>query len=365
MNNEKFTPNVDFSFVRYANCWEDPNLLIKSLNPAPGKRLLSICSAGDNSLSLIASGAEVIAADLNPAQLACAELRKETIRALDQKEFLQFAGITFADNRSNTYQTIRQDLTESTQRYWDAQPDVIDHGFIHAGKFEHYFKLFRTRIMPLIHRKAIIHQLLQNKSPEQRKTFYHQTWNNRRWQWLFRLFFSKRIMGKHGRDPEFFKHVEGLVADRILARTEYALTELDTSDNPYLTYILTGNFGSSLPHYLDPENYTSIQNHIDNLTLRLGAIDAIAEEHGPKSFDGYNLSDIFEYLSPDQCSGVYGHLLNAARPRARFAYWNMLVPRECPVSLAEQITSLTEEANTLFLEDQAFFYSRFVVEEVQ
>ena len=365
MNSEKTIPNADFSFVRYANCWEDPCLLIKALQPSVGKRILSIASAGDNSLSLLAAGAEVLAADLNPAQLACAELRKEAIRALDQKEFLQFAGIAVAEDRKKTYRGIRNALTRDAQRYWDVRPDVIASGFIHAGKFENYFRLFRTRIMPLIHRQETIQQLLQKKSMEKRYHFYHQVWCNRRWKWLFHLFFSKRAMGRLGRDPEFFRHVEGSVADRILARTEHALTILDTSANPYLRYILTGNFGATLPHYLQPNNYEAIRRNIDNLKLRHGAIDAVAEEYGAGSFDGYNLSDIFEYLSPEQCAGVYGRLLAAARPKARFAYWNMLVPRKCPNSLADRIVFLEDEAQSLFREDMAFFYSRFVVEEVR
>jgi S-adenosylmethionine-diacylglycerol 3-amino-3-carboxypropyl transferase len=159
--------------------------------------------------------------------------------------------------------------------------------------------------------------------------------------------------------------VEGSVADRIFERTEYALTELDTSENPYLTYILTGNFQKALPHYLKPATYKAIQGNINNLAFRHGAIDAIAEEHGVGSFDGYNLSDIFEYLSPEQCTEVYGRLLAAARPKARFAYWNMLVPRECPAGLSEKTIPLADEAKALFMTDQAFFYSRFVVEEVR
>lgn len=365
MNSEKTIPDADFSFVRYANCWEDPRLLIAALHPSPGKRILSIASAGDNSLSLLATGAEVVAADLNPAQLACAELRKEAIRALDQQEFLQFAGIASAGDRQKTYRGIRNTLTQNAQRYWDARPDVIASGFIHAGKFENYFRLFRTRIMPLIHRKETIQQLLQKKSQEERYQFYHQVWCNRRWKWLFRLFFSKRSMGKFGRDPEFFRHVEGSVADRILARTEHALTLLDTHTNPYLRYILTGNFGATLPHYLQSDNYEAIRRNIDNLTFRHGAIDAIAEEYGANSFDGYNLSDIFEYLSPEQCTEVYERLLAAARPKARFAYWNMLVPRKCPDSLADRVVLLEDEAQSLFHEDMAFFYSRFVIEEVR
>lgn len=63
MTDIKNTPDADFSFVRYANCWEDANLLIKSLLPTAGKRILSIASAGDNSLSMLVEGSEVVAAD--------------------------------------------------------------------------------------------------------------------------------------------------------------------------------------------------------------------------------------------------------------------------------------------------------------
>jgi len=365
VNKENNRPPADFSFVRYANCWEDPALLVKALRPARGKRLLSIASAGDNSLSLVASGAEVVAVDLNPAQLACAELRKEAIRALDHATYLQFAGIDATSERLDAYRSIRPALGPAAQSYWDARADILAAGFIHAGKFERYFRLFRDWVLPLIHAPRTIHGLLEPKRLQARRDFYRDTWDNRRWKLLFRVFFSRTMMGRLGRDPAFFNHVEGRVSSRILQRAHYALTELDTSRNPYLSYILTGNYKPELPHYLQPENYRAIRQQIDHLTLRQGTVDAIAEEYGPRSFDGYNLSDIFEYLSPEQCVDVYGRLLKSARPAARLAYWNMLVPRQCPSSLASRIRPLESEAQQLFLEDRAFFYSRFVLEEVK
>ena len=39
-----------FDKIRYANCWEDPELLIEVF--ANGGKFISIASAGDNSLSL-------------------------------------------------------------------------------------------------------------------------------------------------------------------------------------------------------------------------------------------------------------------------------------------------------------------------
>lgn len=52
MSSEINIPAADFSFVRYANCWEDAALLVRALRPAPGMRLLSIASAGDENGTL-------------------------------------------------------------------------------------------------------------------------------------------------------------------------------------------------------------------------------------------------------------------------------------------------------------------------
>jgi S-adenosylmethionine-diacylglycerol 3-amino-3-carboxypropyl transferase len=52
-----------------------------------------------------------------------------------------------------------------------------------------------------------------------------------------------------------------------------------------------------------------------------------------------------------------------ARPGARFAYWNMLVPRRLGTSFPDRIRLLENEARELFARDQAFFYSAFILEE--
>ena len=84
---------------------------------------------------------------------------------------------------------------------------------------------------------------------------------------------------------------------------------------------------------------------------------------GGRGFDGFNLSDIFEYLDTATCEKIYGTLLRMARPGARLAYWNMLAPRKCPGALLNRIRPL-EQAERLFRQDMAFFYSTFVLEEV-
>ena len=62
-------------------------------------------------------------------------------------------------------------------------------------------------------------------------------------------------------------------------------------------------------------------------------------------------------------AAIYGRLLDEARPGARLAYWNMLVPRRLAASFPERARSLESESRELFARDQAFFYSAFVLEE--
>ena len=70
-------------------------------------------------------------------------------------------------------------------------------------------------------------------------------------------------------------------------------------------------------------------------------------------------------MNPELCEAVYGQLLDVSKPGARFAYWNMLVPRQCPEGYAERVEHLDDFSQTMFEKDRAFFYSRFVVEEVK
>src|SRR5437868_2310437 len=113
---------ADFGIIRYANCWEDADVLVAALRPGTGKRILSIASAGDNALALLGEGAAVVAADLSPAQLACTELRMAGFRRLEYSELLSFLGVRPASDRLTTYRKLSADLSEPARRFWDSRP---------------------------------------------------------------------------------------------------------------------------------------------------------------------------------------------------------------------------------------------------
>ncbi len=349
---------ASFDLIRYANCWEDATVLADALELKSGDRCLSIASAGDNSFSLLASDVEeVVAVDVSSVQLALVELRAAAIGMLDDSELLAFLGIGPSTARAKTYRNLRGRLSQDARAYWDRHGEAIARGVIHTGKFESYFNLFRRSILPLMHSRNAIESLLSQKTIEDRRAFYARVWDNRRWRLIFRLFFGRRVMGRAGRDPEFFRYVKTDVGTFLLERGKYALTELDPRANPYLRYILTGNFTDCLPHYLQPQVLSRIRKRLDRLTIVRGTTDDALRLHGP--FDAFNLSDIFEYMSPQVFQSCAEQLVKGSKPSARFAYWNLLVPRSLASVASSEIVRDVERSAMLHKRDFAFFYTSF------
>ena len=341
-------------------------MLVKALDIKEHDTVLSIASAGDNAFALAAQGPKkVYAIDLSFAQIACCELRRAMYRQLSHKEHLVFGGVIKGEmDRAAVFG--RLDLPPPVRAYWQHNIELITKGFMTQGKFEKYFGLFRKKVLPLIHTKGRVAGLVAAKSEEERRAFYDKVWNNLRWKMMFRLFFSRFMMGRLGRDKEFFKYVEGGIADKILQRAEHALTALDTSQNPYLHYILYGEYNGVFPYALREENYSKIQSNLDKIEFCKMSVEEFAAAHNGK-IDAFNLSDIFEYMTQEAMDILYETMLQKAAKGARFAYWNMLAPRKCSGYLAEKYGIKTDEGqNARYLfDDKAFFYSKFYLDVME
>ena len=356
---------ADFSQIRYAQCWEDADVLLDALDIQTGEVCLSIGSAGDNTLSLLTRRPErVIAIDLNPSQLACLELRVAAYRELDHSGLLELIGSRPSQRRDALYRRCRSQLSAPARAFWDAQPDEIAFGIGGAGKFERYFATFRNRVLPLVHSREQVKRLLRGGRREEREAFYRDEWDTWRWQLMFRLFFSRFVMGRMGRDPSFFRYVKGSVAERILARAQHALTALNPADNPYLQWILTGTHTTALPFALRPENFESIRDNLDRLEWHCRPLEEFLDTVEDGAIGAFNLSDIFEYISVENYHRLLDQLVRAGSSGARLAYWNTLAERHRPDFMADRLRPLTDLSRSLHAQDKAFFYCAFIVEEI-
>jgi S-adenosylmethionine:diacylglycerol 3-amino-3-carboxypropyl transferase len=121
--------------IVFTRAWEDDRLDVASLRIQPGERVLCIAAAGDVPLALAAAGAgEVVAVDLNPAQLHLTAL-KVGAAGLDAGERYRWFEAGRVENPEARYRrVIRPSLADDDGAFWDRHIGVFESDFHrHAG----------------------------------------------------------------------------------------------------------------------------------------------------------------------------------------------------------------------------------------
>ena len=356
---------ADFSAIRYAQVWEDADVLLAGLDIQPGDVCVSIASAGDNALALLTKDpSRVIALDLSPAQLSCLELRVAAYKTLTHPELLELVGSRLSTRRAELFDRCRPALGAATREFWDRQRTPSSTASAASANSSGTSRCFAIVFCLSVHNRRTVLDLLEPRTPEERLRFYEERWDTWRWRLLFRMFFSRTVMGRLGRDPEFFRYVDIDVAASILDRTRHALSVLDPAENPYVHWILTGTHGAALPCALRPEHFETIRDRVDRLEWHCQSVEEFLERSPGRTLDRFNLSDLFEYMSVEHYHRMLEAIVRRSRPGGRLAYWNMLAPRRRPDYLSDRLRPLDDFAGRLHLTDRAFFYSAFRVEEV-
>ncbi len=365
MQNSEIETKAAFDHIRYAQLWEDADVLTEGLGDCSGGTLVSICSAGDNALAMLTLDPKrVVVVDLSPAQIACLRLRMGAYRNLDHAEFLELTGSRPSARRADLLLKALDGVDNETREFWIAlSGDVEKYGAGGVGKFERYFRIFRTQLLPLVYSRKTIDDIFISRPPAERKEFFEKRFNTLRWRLLLWVFFSRFVMGRMGRDKAFFDHVEGSPAQHVARRIRHAGVDCDPAENPYLHWIMKGTHGTALPMPWRAEHYEAIKSRLDRIEIRPGSLEAFVSTG--EQAHGFNLSDIFEYMSPDVFAKVYETIVDASAPKARLVYWNMMAPRRVPDAIKRRINTLSDIETHLKAQDKAFFYSDFVVEEVK
>jgi S-adenosylmethionine-diacylglycerol 3-amino-3-carboxypropyl transferase len=365
MLNKEHLHNVDFELIRYANCWEDPELLLSAFDIDSDSQIVSIASGGDNCFSLVSkSPGMVIAVDVSRVQLFLVELKKISIQHFTREEYLSFAGFVDAENRLDYYDRIKDKLNIEARTYWDDRRIEIREGIIHIGKFERYFQLFRKTFLLKIHDQSTIDGLFKPKTAKEQLAFYEEHWFDSRWEVMHKKFFGKEMLGEKGRDPEFMKQVKESVSQSILKKEVAHLKSTNCQGNPFLFYILNNRFDEEhLPHYVRKENYDQVKANINKVVWEEGLLHHVLLKYDKSSH--FNLSNIFEYMDLNQLKIVGKNILNHAKPGAKLAYWNFMVHRSLHDVFSDNLTYEQKPSELLSERDNGYFYDRFELNRVK
>jgi S-adenosylmethionine-diacylglycerol 3-amino-3-carboxypropyl transferase len=344
--------------IYYSQCWEDPYVLCDGLRIQKDDSVLSVTSAGCNTLALLLEDPkEITVIDINTAQTYLFELKITAIKQFSYEELLQFLGVDECNDRGSLYERLRPYLNKDALKWWDENKKLVDSGLIHIGKLETFFRFFSSYILPLIHSKKTIHALFEEKSEEAQQLFYEKSWNTWRWRFFFALFFSKKLLSTKGRNKKLFTYVEdNKMTQTYFDKVKYALSN-NPSQNFFLHYMFLGNYSKkALPPYLRKENISVIKERLDKIRIVTG--DVIAHiETNPQKYTKFNLSNIFETLSLEQSDAAFESITKSAASRARLVYINHLVERTVSEKLQGMIGHDPEEV--LFnKKNMAFFYKK-------
>lgn len=355
--------SLELDRVRYSKVWEDHRLLEQGLQVGPDDDVLSITSAGDNALSLLLQEPRsVTAIDMNPAQSALLALKVLAIGKLSHPELASLVGVRDGANRLELYRLLRGELPETARQFWDRHEDDIEGGLIHRGRLEGYIGGFAREHLPELWPTDLLERLIEADSLDDQAALFATEGLTDAFIERFRWYFGRDMMAKHGRDPAQFAHVEdGDVGGYFLRRFTWACTGTRLADNFYVEFFLSGRYRDleRAPCFLRPSNHDRLRGLLDRLHIVTGELEQLPAG----SYSKANLSDIFEYMSPELSGSVFALLSERLRPGGRIAWWNLLVPRSVPPELQPSLRPLPELSEQLWAEDRSWFYRAFHVAE--
>ena len=142
---------------------------------------------------------------------------------------------------------------------------------------------------------------------------------------------------------------------------------LPIATNPFLQWMLAGRYSDperSQP-YLSERGHAALVGAADRIRFVHADLMTHLRESKAGTYTAFNYSDVPEYLSEAETEALLSASVDASQPGGRIAYWNLLVPRHRPVSLADRLDRDEPLGARLLKSDRAFVYGGFQVETVR
>lgn len=347
--------------IKYANCWEDADILLNALAPKEDSNILSIGSGGDNSFALLTTNPKKLTiVDYNIYQIYLIELKIAAFQVLEYNDLKQFLGFEPHKNRFVFYQGLKHLLSNNCKSYWNINQIKIDQGIIFSGKFENYFRIFRKWILPFMASKKTISNFFAGTQSEKQKAIYAKRIDSFAIKGLLKFYFSKKVMGKLGRSKKHFSQVDDNISGFLIHKMREFILNDQSHANGYIRFIAMGSFGKNLPFYIRKENYERIKSNLHKIELKHGIVEEVLDKD--IRYDSFNLSNIFEYMSVSEFKQIAETLKKHSKSGALFAYWNLFVSRELSHIFSKDFQPNERLSTSLHEKDKLFFYKNFVVE---
>jgi len=294
---------------------EDPQSELKVLDIHANDRILSLASAGEVPLGLMAlqDNISVKAVDISEPQVKLCRLKSATAVHLAfplNGQFLGYAKLDQKKRKAIYQQQIRPKLSYEDTLFWDLNIRFIEKGIINAGRFEQYVRKIRF-VARLIIGWNNLSKLIECKTlDEQIHVFNTNIASRKSLRLLFKIAFHPSVYKKRGLQEQALIHAGKTTGERFYNRFQDFCTSGLASHNYFLQYFLTGSCikEEAFPEYLQPENKSRLISNLSRFELETNSIQNAICEKGVGYFNKFHLSNIGDWLSEEQFFELKGLL---------------------------------------------------------
>jgi S-adenosylmethionine-diacylglycerol 3-amino-3-carboxypropyl transferase len=346
----------------FTNNWEDPESDHAALKIKENNALLAITSGGCNVLGFLLFDPEVIySIDINPTQSYLLELKIAAIRSLEFEDYISFAGLRPHSNRLNLYHKIKPHLSKEALLFWNRQYKILANGFIMNGKYERFI-LSVGKFIKFLQGKKRVLGLFAEKSKLEQEVYFENIWNTKRFHYLFKLVFNKRILAKRGLAADYFHFDDGSksFAESFYNRSKRAFRDISIKGNYFLSLYLLGKYSNErdVPAYLKKENFELIKSRVDRIKIITADAQGWLDSMPPESINCFALSNICELMSEKDTHRLFSAVSRTARKNSTIIFRNLMIPREIPEDLRGIIVKDELLSKEIQLHDRSFVYGK-------
>jgi S-adenosylmethionine-diacylglycerol 3-amino-3-carboxypropyl transferase len=267
----------------------------------PGGTVLSITSAGEMPLNLLALGADrVVAVDIDPRQNHLGRLKLAAALGLEREAAIRFLGYQPAASadRHRWLGELLPHLPPATADFWSKHADGVRNGPIWAGRFEQYLRIALKIAGPLVARP--FRRVAACQSLESQRALFSKTLDRPVIHAIFRVVFSPALYGGHGIEQKALQHYDDAVqlGERFFDDLRSLCEATPAKANPFLQLFTLGEVLTPdvVPTYLTAAGIERVRARRAAIEFVDADVIAYLRDTATGTFDKFHLSNVTDWM---------------------------------------------------------------------
>lgn len=346
------------SGIVFTRAWEDDRLDLAALAVRPGERVLVVAAAGDVPLAIAAAGAaEVVAVDLNPAQLRLTAL-KIAASCLDSDERYRWFEVgRVADPARRFREVIRARLGPDDAEFWDRHIAIFEDDFHRHAGVERSFARLGWLVRLLV--PGLGRQIEAFDEPLDQQRWWRSHARPRLFgpltHWLARH--TPALAPLAPNRYELRRMREGGYSYAIADRIDGVLGRTLVRRHPWWRPAFSGRVADpgDGAAWLDPGVAAAVTESAGAIRLVRGDLTDVLAGSPAASFDAVTVSNVPDWLDPEATMRLVNAIGRAVRPGGRVLARSVLPDGGLPAHPALRLDPLSA---TLLDQERTALYGR-------